>query len=185
MGRELVADPEREERRNRILLEYVEALEEGQQPDRGALLAAHPDLEPRPGGLPRRQRRDRKDSPLRSVPAGGSMFTGRLKSQATGRAIALPGSANSAISGSCAKWAEAGWESCTRPSRSRSGGGSRSRSCRSLRPSTRAGSSVSRPKHLRLRTCSTRGSCRCMPSGASEGFIITRCSSLRGRAWPH
>ena len=44
MGRELIADPEREERRNRILLEYVEALEEGQQPDRGALLAAHPDL---------------------------------------------------------------------------------------------------------------------------------------------
>ncbi len=46
MGRELIADPEREERRNQILLDYVEALEEGQQPDRGALLEAHPDLRP-------------------------------------------------------------------------------------------------------------------------------------------
>src|SRR5262245_46283425 len=43
MGHEL-ADADREERRNEVLLAYVEALEEGREPDRGQLLAAHPDL---------------------------------------------------------------------------------------------------------------------------------------------
>jgi serine/threonine protein kinase len=37
-------DPDREERRNQVLLAYVEALEAGREPDRGALLAEHPDL---------------------------------------------------------------------------------------------------------------------------------------------
>ena len=41
-----VDDPDREDRRNRILLAYVEALEEGREPDRGRLLSAHPDLRP-------------------------------------------------------------------------------------------------------------------------------------------
>ncbi|HZW34289.1 MAG TPA: hypothetical protein VFF52_26435, partial [Isosphaeraceae bacterium] len=40
------ADPDREERRNRVLLTYLEALEAGREPDRGRLLAAHPDLRP-------------------------------------------------------------------------------------------------------------------------------------------
>src|SRR5436309_15685235 len=46
MGHELAGDSDREERRNRVLLAYVEALEEGREPDRGRLLAAHPDLRP-------------------------------------------------------------------------------------------------------------------------------------------
>ncbi len=37
-------DPERDERRNRVLLAFVEAVEEGREPDRSRLLAAHPDL---------------------------------------------------------------------------------------------------------------------------------------------
>jgi serine/threonine protein kinase len=43
MVHELIPDAEHDERRNRILLDYVEALEEGREPDR-TLLAAHPDL---------------------------------------------------------------------------------------------------------------------------------------------
>ena len=39
-------DPDREDRRNQILLDYVEALEEGREPDRGRLLSAHSDLRP-------------------------------------------------------------------------------------------------------------------------------------------
>ena len=46
MGHELTGDSEREERRNQILLAYVEALEAGREPDRGQLLAEHPDLRP-------------------------------------------------------------------------------------------------------------------------------------------
>ena len=44
MGREFTGDSEREERRNQILLAYVEALEAGRQPDRVQLLADHPDF---------------------------------------------------------------------------------------------------------------------------------------------
>jgi serine/threonine protein kinase len=46
MDHELTGDPGREERRNRVLLAYVEALEQGREPDRGQLLEAHPDLRP-------------------------------------------------------------------------------------------------------------------------------------------
>jgi serine/threonine protein kinase len=46
MVHDLSDDPEREDRRNRALLAYVEALEEGREPDRDRLLAAHPDLRP-------------------------------------------------------------------------------------------------------------------------------------------
>ena len=44
MNHELTGDSDREERRNHVLLAYVEALEEGREPDRAQLLAAHPDL---------------------------------------------------------------------------------------------------------------------------------------------
>ncbi len=44
MNHELTGDFDREERRNHVLLAYVEALEEGREPDRALLLAAHPDL---------------------------------------------------------------------------------------------------------------------------------------------
>ena len=44
MDRDLSGDTEREDRRNQILLDYVEALEQGRQPDRGELLAQHADL---------------------------------------------------------------------------------------------------------------------------------------------
>jgi serine/threonine protein kinase len=44
MVRELTDDCEREERRNQILLAYVEALEAGREPDRGQFMAEHPDL---------------------------------------------------------------------------------------------------------------------------------------------
>jgi eukaryotic-like serine/threonine-protein kinase len=44
MNHELTGDFGREERRNHVLLAYVEALEEGREPDRAQLLAAHPDL---------------------------------------------------------------------------------------------------------------------------------------------
>ena len=46
MSRELTGDSEREERRNQVLLGYVEALEAGREPDRGRFLAEHPDLRP-------------------------------------------------------------------------------------------------------------------------------------------
>jgi eukaryotic-like serine/threonine-protein kinase len=46
MADDFINDPDREDRRNRVLLAYVEALEEGREPDRGRLLAAHPDLRP-------------------------------------------------------------------------------------------------------------------------------------------
>ena len=46
MVRELTDDCEREERRNQILLAYVEALEAGREPDRGQFMAEHPDLRP-------------------------------------------------------------------------------------------------------------------------------------------
>jgi hypothetical protein len=44
MGRELTGDSEREERRNEILLAFVEALDAGREPDRDQLLAEHPDF---------------------------------------------------------------------------------------------------------------------------------------------
>jgi eukaryotic-like serine/threonine-protein kinase len=44
MGHEPSGETAREERRNQILLDYVEALEAGKEPDRSQLLAAHPDL---------------------------------------------------------------------------------------------------------------------------------------------
>ncbi len=44
MGPELIDEPAREDRRNYILLTYVEAIEAGHDPDRGQLLAAHPEL---------------------------------------------------------------------------------------------------------------------------------------------
>jgi eukaryotic-like serine/threonine-protein kinase len=46
MSRDFSGDSEREERRNQILLDYVLALEAGREPDRGQLLAEHPDLRP-------------------------------------------------------------------------------------------------------------------------------------------
>ncbi len=46
MEHDLIDDPDREDRRNQVLLAYVEALEEGREPDRGRLLASHPDLRP-------------------------------------------------------------------------------------------------------------------------------------------
>jgi serine/threonine protein kinase len=46
MARDLTDISELEDRRNRALLEYVEALEEGREPDRDGFLAAHPDLRP-------------------------------------------------------------------------------------------------------------------------------------------
>ena len=46
MAHDLTDDPDREDRRNQVLLAYVEALEEGREPDRCRLLAAHPDLRP-------------------------------------------------------------------------------------------------------------------------------------------
>jgi hypothetical protein len=44
MGYELIDDLDHEERRNRVLLELVEPLEEGREPDRARLLAEYPDL---------------------------------------------------------------------------------------------------------------------------------------------
>jgi hypothetical protein len=44
MGRELTVDSEREERRNQILLAYVEALEAGREPDRCQLRAEDPEI---------------------------------------------------------------------------------------------------------------------------------------------
>src|SRR5262249_12288645 len=44
VGGRSVSDDDREERLNEVLLAYVEAREAGREPDRAALLAAHPDL---------------------------------------------------------------------------------------------------------------------------------------------
>jgi len=44
MAPDVCDDPDREDRRNQVLLAYVEAVEEGRGPDREGFLAAHPDL---------------------------------------------------------------------------------------------------------------------------------------------
>ena len=44
MSHELTGEPAREERRNQVLLAYVEALEAGREPSRSQFLEAHPDL---------------------------------------------------------------------------------------------------------------------------------------------
>jgi serine/threonine protein kinase len=44
MARDLTELTDREHRRNQVLLAYVEALEDGHEPDRGRFLAEHPDL---------------------------------------------------------------------------------------------------------------------------------------------
>jgi eukaryotic-like serine/threonine-protein kinase len=44
MRHELYGEPAREERRNQVLLAFVEALEAGREPDRSQFLEAHPDL---------------------------------------------------------------------------------------------------------------------------------------------
>ena len=44
MAHEPIGDTEREERRNQVLLAYIETLEEGGAPDRDQFLAAHPDF---------------------------------------------------------------------------------------------------------------------------------------------
>src|SRR5262245_24678045 len=46
MPPELAGEADREERRNEVLLAFVEAVEAGQQPDRDRFLAEHPDLRP-------------------------------------------------------------------------------------------------------------------------------------------
>lgn len=46
MSPERADDPGLEDRRNEVLLAYVEAIEEGRAPDRAEFLAAHPDLRP-------------------------------------------------------------------------------------------------------------------------------------------
>jgi eukaryotic-like serine/threonine-protein kinase len=46
MPHEPSGDLDREERRNEVLLAYVEAIEAGHEPDRDQFLAAHPDLRP-------------------------------------------------------------------------------------------------------------------------------------------
>ena len=124
MGHELTGEPAREERRNQVLLAYVEALEAGREPDRGQLLAAHPDLrQDLEAFLAGHDEVARLTAPLRA--AGRATPAVRSARLAMGRTPPLRASASSATSASCARWAGAGWGSSTRPSRSRSGGGSR------------------------------------------------------------
>ena len=124
MAPDLIDDPELEDRRNRVLLDFVEALEEGRDPDRDRLLAAHPDLRPDlEAFLAGHDEVARLTAPLRA--AGGATLAGRSPRPATSRMIPPRASASWATSASCARWAGAGWGSSTRPSRSRCGGGSR------------------------------------------------------------
>lgn len=44
MTHDLSGEPDREERLHEVLLAYVEARQAGREPDRGRLLAGHPDL---------------------------------------------------------------------------------------------------------------------------------------------
>ncbi len=44
MADDVLVDADREDRRNRVLLSFVEAIEDGREPDRGLLLDEHPDL---------------------------------------------------------------------------------------------------------------------------------------------
>ena len=183
MNHELTGDSDREERRNHVLLGYVEALEAGREPDRGQLLAAHPDLrQDLEAFLAGHDEVARLTAPLRAAEQGDAR--GPAARRTRSRTTPSRASASSATFASCARWAVEGWASFTRPSRSRSGGGSRSRSCRSPRPSTRAASSGSRPRRWPRRTCSTSGSSRCTRSAASAASTTTRCSSSTGRASP-
>ena len=124
MAHDLTDDPDREDRRNRVLLAYVEALEEGREPDRGRLLAAHPDLRPDlEAFLAGHDEVARLTAPSRAARRGDAH--GLIGRAATSRMIPPRASASWATFASCARWAGAGWGSSTRPSRSRCGGGSR------------------------------------------------------------
>jgi eukaryotic-like serine/threonine-protein kinase len=90
MGHELSVEPEREERRNQILLEYVEALEEGRQPDRGALLADHPELRvDLEAFLEGHDEFQRLTAPLRDV--GRAELHGSVDLSSDGRGVRPPG----------------------------------------------------------------------------------------------
>ncbi len=79
MGRELTGDSEREERRNQVLLDYVESLEAGRAPDRSRLLADHPDLRPDlETFLAGHDEVARLTAPLRALGAGGAAESGNL-----------------------------------------------------------------------------------------------------------
>ncbi len=79
MGDEHTGDSEREERRNQILLAYVEALEAGREPDRTQLLAEHPDLRlDLETFLAGHDTVARLTAPLRAGGAGRSADSGRL-----------------------------------------------------------------------------------------------------------
>ena len=185
MPDELIGDSDREERRNEVLLAYVEAVQAGLEPDRDQFLAAHPDLrEDLETFLANHDEVERLTSPLRGIERGKAHGLDRGRPRDGSGRRPVRASASSATFASCARWAGAGWAWFTRPSRSRCGGGSRSRSCRSPRPSTLAGSSDSRPRHWPRRTCSTRRSSRCTRSAASAASTTTRCSSSKGKAWP-
>jgi serine/threonine protein kinase len=79
MARELTGDSEREERRNQVLLGFVEALEAGRELDRGQLLAEHPDLrQDLEAFLAGHDEVARLTAPLRAAAKGDSAMPGSL-----------------------------------------------------------------------------------------------------------
>ena len=182
MNHELTGDSDREERRNHVLLAYVEALEEGRKPDRAQLLAAHPDLrQDLEAFLAGHDEVARLTAPLRAEQ--GDARPRRPDARGAGR---HPSGHRRARR--LSPPARGGPWRDGRRLRGRTDlapAASRSRSCRSPRPSTRAASSGSRPRRWPRRTCSTSGSSRCTRSAASAASTTTRCSSSTDRASPH
>jgi serine/threonine protein kinase len=72
MATDLKNDVAREDRRNQVLLDYVEALEGGREPDRDRLLAEHPDLQPDlEAFLAGHDEMTRLTAPIRAASRGG------------------------------------------------------------------------------------------------------------------
>ena len=197
MTRERDGGTDLEGRLNEALLAYLDERQAGREPDREAFLAANADLR---GDLALfidcHEELARMTAPLRASPLAGAATTAAFPGanrkdshlrDAAPRILRMwprMSSASWAISGCCASSAAAAWASSTWPSSSRSGAASRSRSCRSPRPSMPVASNASRPRPWPPRTCSTRGSSRSTPSAASEASTTMRCSISRVRASP-
>ena len=125
MDRELTGDFERGERRNLVLLAYVEALDAGAEPDRGQLLAEHPDLrQDLEAFLAGHDEVARLTAPLRA--AGGGASAAPRHSVALMNRTEIPRGIGELGDFRLLREVGRRWDGVpsTRPSRSRFGGGS-------------------------------------------------------------
>jgi hypothetical protein len=113
---------DRDDRLNAILLDYVEAVERGERPDRRRLLDSYPEFAEELGAyFATRDRLAGMAAPPRSAPAAGRGRVGTVTRSAGPTAFSRSrNSAESATSDSSARSGGAVWVSSTRPNRSHS-----------------------------------------------------------------